>query len=110
MVELVNNCKAIVVVTKSTNDQVRIQNCAEMLFKIINLAMEAKEEFCQTITLKQYLMPLNADDISSFRDRENLFDLKDVARVLKEAKQLFLTSPEDRRLKLPSLPTWRDTY
>ena len=103
MVELVNNCKGLVVITKSTTDEVRIAKCTEMLFKIINLVMEAKDEFCHTIHLKQYLLPLDANDISSFSDRENLFDLRDVVRVLKDSKPVVLSITRRQKVEASKL-------
>ena len=91
IVELVSNSKGLVVITKSTIEEERKCKCTEMLFKIINMALQAKEEFCHTISLKQYLMPLGANNISSFIDRDKLFDLNDVDRVLREGKAVVLS-------------------
>ena len=91
IVELVNNSKGLVVITKSRIEQERKYKCTEMLFKIIDLAVQAKEEFCHSITLKQYLMPLDPKDTSSFKQRDNLFDLRDVDRVLREGKPVALS-------------------
>ena len=91
IVELVNNSKGFVVITKSRIEKKRKCKCTEMLFKIVDLAAQAKEEFCHSITLKQYLMPLVPKDTFSFRERNNLFDLKDVLRVLREGKPVVLS-------------------
>ena len=91
IVELVNNSKGLVVITKSRIEKERKCKCTEMLFKIIDLAVQAKEEFCHSITLKQYLMPLDSKDTSSFRERDNLFDLRDVSRVLRDGKSVALS-------------------
>ena len=91
IVELVNNSKGLVVITKSRIEEERKCKCTEMLFKIIDLAVQAKEEFCHSITLKEYLMPLDPKDTSSFRKRDHLFDLRDVDRVLREGKPVVLS-------------------
>ena len=91
IVELVNNSKGLVVITKSRIEEERKCKCTEMLIKIIDLAVQAKEEFCHTITLKEFLMPLDPKDTSSFRERDNLFDLRDLDRVLREGKPVVLS-------------------
>ena len=91
IVELVSNSKGLVVITKSDEVHVSKYKCTDMLFKIIDMAMQAKAEFCRSISLKQYLMLLNCDDISSFSNQDKLFDMSDVDRVLKEGKDSVLS-------------------
>ena len=81
-VEMVNNSKGIVVVTKSKEAQ--NSTCIEMLYKIIREVQEAKEEFCDSVqcTLQHFL--LNSDDPTSFTDKDKLFDMSEVERVLRE--------------------------
>ena len=86
IVELVNNNKGLVVITKSTEEEEQKFSCVNILFKIIDLAIQAKDEFCYTVTLKQYLMLLDANDTSSFKGRDKLFDLNDVVQVLRKGK------------------------
>ena len=99
IVKLVNNSKGLVVITKSRIEQERKCKCTEMLFKIVDLAVQAKEKFCHSITLKQYLMPLDPKDTSSFRERDNLFDLRDVSRVLREGKPVALSITGKRKVE-----------
>ena len=103
IVELVNNSKGLVVITKSRIEEERKCKCTEMLFKIIDLAVQAKEEFCHSITLKQYLMPLDPKDTSSFRERDNLFDLRDLDRVLREGKPVVLSITGKQKVESSSL-------
>ena len=103
IVELVNNSKGLVVVTKSRIEEERKCKCTQMLFKIIDLAVQAKEEFCHSITLKQYLMPLDPKDTSSFRERDKLFDLRDVDRVLRERKPVVLSITGKQKVESSSL-------
>ena len=91
VVELVNNSRGIVVITRSTMEEERKVKCGEMLFNIIEIAMKAKQEFCHTITLKQYLMPLDCCDTATFKNRDKLFDLMEVGRVLREGKPTVLS-------------------
>ena len=79
-VEMVNNSKGIVVVTKSKETQKSV--CIEMLFKIIREIQEAKEEFCDPVTLQHCVM--NSDNPASFNDKDKLFAMSEVERVLRE--------------------------
>ena len=81
-VENVNNSRGIVVITKSKEAQK--STCTEMLFKIIREIQQAKEEFCGTVTLQQYLM--DSDDPASFADEDRLFAMSEVDRVLRDRK------------------------
>ena len=103
IVELVNNSKGLVAITKSRIEHVCRIKCAKMLSKIINFAIQAKEEFCHSIRLKQYLMPLDAKDITSYKDRDKLFDLRDVERVLREGKDSALSITRTWPVKLSCL-------
>ena len=91
IVELVSNSKGLVVITKSRIEKDRKCKCIEIIFKIIDLAVQAKEEFCHSITLKQYLMPMDPKDTSSFRERDNLFNLREVDQDLREGKPVVLS-------------------
>ena len=103
IVELVNNSKGLVVITKSRIEEERKCKCIEIIFKIIDLAVQAKEEFCQSITLKQYLMPMDPKDTSLFRECDNLFDLGDVSRVLREGKPVALSITRNNTVESSSL-------
>ena len=81
-VENVNNSRGIVIITKSNEEQ-KIA-CTEMLFKIIREIQQAKEEFCGTVTLHQYLM--DSDDPTSFDDEDRLFAMSEVDSVLRNRK------------------------
>ena len=91
VVELVSNNRALTVVTKSPEGEDEKSKCAEVLFQIIELTLKAKEEFCDAITLRQYLVPLDCNEISSLQDRTKFFDLKDVIRVLRLGKRRVLS-------------------
>ena len=103
IVELVNNSKGLVVITKSRIEEERKSKCTEMLFKIIDLAVQAKEEFCHSITLKQYLLPLDPKDTSSFRVRDTLFDLRDVDHVLRGRKPVSLSITRNNTVESSNL-------
>ena len=76
----VNNSKGIVVITKS--EEARKSVCADMLFKIIGEIHQAKEEFCGTVTLQEYIM--NSNDPAAFIKEDKLFHASDIAKALKE--------------------------
>ena len=99
IVELVSNSRGLVVITRSTEDEERIYKCAEMLFKIIDLAKKAKD-FCQTIKLKQYLLPFDCHDIPEFKNSEQLFDLEEVGQALKEGKPTVLSVNRKRPIEI----------
>ena len=103
IVELVNNSKGLVAITKSRIEHECKLICAKMLFKIIDLAVLAKEDFCHSIRLKQYLMLLDANDTTSFKDRDKLFDLRDVERILREGKDSALSITRMWPVKLSCL-------
>ena len=91
-VEIVNNSKGIVVITKSIESQKSI--CTEMLFKIVREIQEAKDEFCATVTLQQYLM--DSIDPASFSNEDNLFALSDIQHTWKD-NNIMVTSVNGRR-------------
>ena len=86
-VEMVNNSKGIVIVTKSKEAQ--NSACIEMLYKITREIQEAKEEFCEPVTLQHYLM--NSDDPTSFTDKDKLFAMCEVERILREGKSSIIS-------------------
>jgi GTPase SAR1 family protein len=91
-VEMINKSKGIIVITKS--EAAQITTCTEMLFEIIRKIHQAKEEFCETISLQEYYLhvddfidenKLDSDDpITSTGD--SLFLSSDIARVLKDSE------------------------
>ena len=93
-VENVNNSKGIVIITKSKESQKCI--CIEMLFKIVREIQEAKDEFCGTVTLQQYLM--NSIDPASFTNEDRLFAMKDIHHVLNERKKFIISTTGRRQL------------
>jgi ankyrin repeat protein len=81
-VESVNNSKAIVVITKSKEEQK--STCSEMLFKILREFQQVKDEICETVALQQYI--LDSDNPSSCNDKYKLFKMSQVEQVLREGK------------------------
>ena len=80
--EMVDDNKGIVAVTRAKES---CKRWATILGKIVNIALKAKTEFCDTVTLHQFL--LNSADPLSFKDENKIFDMNDVRRVLKEGKE-----------------------
>ena len=81
--EIVDNSKGIVVITKSMQQS---KECiAAILGKIINKVMQAKAEFCDTVSLHHFL--LNSGDISSFMCEDKLFEISEVEHVIREGKE-----------------------
>ena len=79
-VESVNNSSAVVVITKSKEEQK--STCSEMLFKILREFQQVKDEVCETVALQQYI--LDSDNPSSYSDRDKLFEISEVENVLRE--------------------------
>ena len=108
-VEMINKSKGIIVVTKS--EVAQITTCTKMLFEIIRKIHQAKEEFCETISLQEYYLhvsdstpfidvnELDSDDpITSTGD--SLFLSSDVARVLKDSKEFIISVNGHTSLKV----------
>ena len=87
-VEGVNNSNAIVVITKSKEEQK--STCSEMLFRILREFQQVKDEVCETIALQQYI--LDSDNPSSCSDRYKLFKLNQVEQVLREGKPSIISA------------------
>ena len=82
IVEVVNNNKGIVVITKSKQDS---KEWASILSEIINKTLQAKAEFCSTVSLYHFL--LKSDDTSSFNNEDKLFEIAEIERVIKKGKK-----------------------
>ena len=80
--EVVNDNKGIVIITKSEEHS---KEWAIILSKIIDKAMQAKAEFCDSISLRHFL--LNSNDTLSFVYEDKLFAISDVERVIREGKK-----------------------
>ena len=80
--EIINDNKGIVVITKSEEHS---EEWVNILGQIIAKVMQAKEEFCRTVSLQHFL--LNSDCSSSFKDHSKLFAISDVERVIREEKK-----------------------
>ena len=104
--ELVDNNKGVVVVMKAK------ESCkvwATILGKIIDITLQAKSEFCDTVTMHQFL--LNSADPLSFKDEDKLFDINDVRRVLREGKDNVLSVGGNKLLDSSYLSGLKgDTY
>ena len=80
--EVVNDNKGIVVITKSEGGS---KEWASILSEIINKILQAKAEFCSTISLYHFL--LKSDNTSSFMNEDKLFEITEIERVIKEGKK-----------------------
>ena len=95
-VENVNNNKGIVIITKS--EEARKVVCTDMLFNIIREIHQAKEEFCETVTLQEYFM--DSADPASFVDEDKLYDPNDIAKELKEGNPVIISTDEQGRTQI----------
>ena len=111
-VEMVNDNKGIVVITKSEEDL--LENCVSVFNSIVNCVMEAKTEFCYSIRPQFFLTnPITSTDCLI---EDNLFSLTDVERVLAEGKEVVLSMTGKMRLKctqitcLRNFTFWNDLF
>ena len=108
-VEMINKSKGIIVVTKS--EVAQITTCTKMLFEIIRKIHQAKEEFCETISLQEYYLHVNDstpfidvneldsdDPITSTGD--SLFLSSNISRVLKDSKESIISAHVNGRTSL----------
>jgi GTPase SAR1 family protein len=87
--EGVNN--SVVVITKSIRDWE--ENCTIIFNKVVSCVMEAKAEFCHSIKPRFYL--LNSTEPVNYLNKDNLFDMSEVERVL--------ASPEGTKVQVVSI-------
>ena len=87
-VEMVNNSKGVVIVAKSEEAQKFL--CTDMLFKIIRETHQAKEEFCETVTLQEYFM--DSADPASFVNENMLFYSSNIAKVLNDGNLYIISA------------------
>ena len=85
--EMVNGNKGIVVITKSEPGDSK--EWASVLSKIINETLQAKAEFCSTVSLYHFL--LKSDNTSSFMNEDKLFEITEIERVIKEGKKKIIS-------------------
>ena len=94
MVELVDDKKGIVVITKSK--EISPENCISVLNSIISCVMEANEEFCYSIRPQFFL--LDPTTSADYLHKDNLFALCDVESVLNEGEEVVLSVTGKKRL------------
>ena len=80
--EMVNDNKGIVVITKSEGGS---KEWSSILSKIIIKTLQAKAEFCSTVSLYHFL--LKSNNTSSFMNEDKLFEIAEIERVIKEGKK-----------------------
>ena len=79
--EVVDDNKGMVVIIKAEES---CKSWTTVLGDIVDVAMKAKAEFCDTVSLHHFL--LKSSDPMSFKDYDKLFDMNDVQRVVTEGK------------------------
>ena len=94
MVELMDDKKGIVVITKSKEDL--LENCVDVFNSIVSCVMEAKAEFCYSIRPQFFL--LDPTTSADYLHKNNLFALCDVESVLNEGEEVVLSVTGKKRL------------
>ena len=112
MVELVDDKKGIVVITKSKENSP--ENCISVFNSIISCVMEAKAEFCYSIRPQFFL--LDPTTSADYLHKDNLFALCDVESVLNEGEEVVLSVTGKKRLDhskivfLRKFTFWNDLF
>ena len=112
MVELVDDKKGIVVITKSKEDL--LENCVVVFNSIVSCVMEAKAEFCYSIRPQFFLLDLTTS--ADYLHKDNLFALCDVESVLNEGEEVVLSVTGNMRLDrsrivfLRNFTFWNDLF
>ena len=82
IVEIVDDNKGLVAIAKA-------EECSDepfaILGKIVSIAMKAKGEICDIVPVQHFLM--DSDNPQSFEDKDKLFEINDIERVIKEGKK-----------------------
>ena len=82
IVEIVDNNKGLVAIAKAEESS---DEPFAILGKIISVAMQAKKDTCDSVSVQHFLM--DSDSPQSFEDKNKLFEINDVERVMKEGKK-----------------------
>ena len=112
MVELVDDKKGIVVITRSKEDL--LENCVDVFNSIVSCVMEAKVEFCYSIRPQFFL--LDPTTSADYLHKDNQFALCDVMRVLNEGEEVVLSVTGKKRLDrskivfLRNFTFWNDLF
>ena len=112
MVELVDDKKGIVVITKSKEDS--LENCVSVFNSIVSCVMEAKAEFCYSIRPQFFL--LDPTTSADYLHKDNQFALCDVESVLNEGEEVVLSVTGNMRLDrsrivcLRNFTFWNDLF
>ena len=82
IVEIVDDNKGLVAIAKAEESS---DEPFAVLGEIISIAMKAKGEICDIVSVQHFLM--DSDSPQSFLDKDKLFEINDVERVMKEGKK-----------------------
>ena len=112
MVELVDDKKRIVVITRSKEDL--LENCVDVFNSIVSCVMNTKAEFCYSIRPQFFLLdPTTSTD---YLHKDNQFALCDVESVLNEGEEVVLSVTGKKRLDrskilfLRNFTFWNDLF
>ena len=112
IVEMVDDNKGITVITKSKEEH--LENCMTVFNSIVSCVMEAKAEFCHSITPQFFLLDPTTSVDSLHED--NRFALSDVEMVLNEGKEVVLNNRGNMQMYrskfsfLRNFTIWNDIF
>ena len=98
MVELVNGNKDVKVTTKSI--KYHVQNCTDVFSRVISCVMEAKAEFCYSITPQSFLFDCTHED--GFLNEDYMFSTHEVERALAQSREIVISISGKRQMELPT--------
>jgi ankyrin repeat protein len=99
IVELVNENKGVVIIVKSRKQH--IYQCIRMLTQIVDVVTEAKTEFCNSVSLRRYI--LNSNDPSSYSNEDKLYDVNLIKSAIENKDEVVRSANGHQTLTLENL-------
>ena len=99
IVEVVNENKGVVVVVKSRKQHT--YQCIHMLTQIADVVTEAKAEFCNSVSLRYFIM--KSDDPSSYSNEDKLYDVNQVKSAIENNNETVFSINGRQTFTLESL-------
>ena len=85
--EVVNESRGVVVVVKSRKQHT--YQCIHMLTQITNVVTEAKTKFCNSVSLRHYIM--KSDDPASYNNEDKLYDINQIKSAMENKDEIVVS-------------------
>ena len=99
IVEVVNESRGIVVVVKSRKQHT--YQCIHMLTQIAHVVTEAKTEFCNSVSLRHYIM--KSDDPASYSNEDKLYDIYAIKSAMENNEDTIVSASGRQTLVMETL-------